>query len=222
MYSELDHIFKDNVALNHDYRSVNIQIFSPFFSFIPETIFHQDAQKAFINYTVSIPSHHTILKDKLDHLGIFNLYAIPNKHHDFFSKHFTKANFHHSASNMISYVLDQYREEKDTQVYISREPETVEFIAQKEGAFVLYNSFDVTNPEDMLYYTLLVYDQLELNKEKDKLIVLGRGSRTSKEILLLSQYVAKIDVEDVSFNLQLPSALKNIKLSNFYNLFCGI
>ncbi len=102
--------------------------------------------------------------------------------------HGNSKNFH------ISTVLSNYfypYSKKQLIAFI--EDDRVHIVYGKDTKFIYYNQFNCVHENDYLYFISLMYDQLDLDKEKDNLVLFGRLDMDSPIYSLLHGYFRKIE-----------------------------
>jgi hypothetical protein len=112
-----------------------------------------------------------------------------------------------SQSQFISYVLngnatnfhistvisDYYYPYSRKQLIAFIENDKIHLLYGKDTKFIYYNQFDCTNETDYLYFISLVYSELELDREVDKLNLFGRVDIDSPIFKLLHGYIRNIE-----------------------------
>lgn len=109
--------------------------------------------------------------------------------------HFLKQVLNGTSSNFhISTVLSNHFypfSKKQLIAYI--ENDKIHIMYGKDTKFLYYNQFNCVHENDYLYFTSLIYEQLELDKEKDTLILFGRVDIDSPIYTLLHGYIRNIE-----------------------------
>ena len=128
--------------------------------------------------------------DKFTDQDVVVDYGITKSQSHFLSKvlNGTSTNFH------ISTVLANYFYPfNDNRLIAYVEDNKLHIIYGKVTDFRFYNQFNCVHENDYLYYILLMYDELGLNKEEDQLILSGRVDVDSPIHSLLHGYIRNID-----------------------------
>lgn len=100
----------------------------------------------------------------------------------------------HAQNFHISTILSNYYypfSRKQLVAFI--ENNKVHFMYGKDTKFIYYNQFDCKHENDYLYFVTLVYSELGLNLEKDRLHLIGRVDIESPIYKLLHGYVRNIE-----------------------------
>ena len=115
-----------------------------------------------------------------------------------------------STSFHVSTVLSNYYYPfSQRQLLVFVEDQHVHIMYGLNTEFVYYNQFECRHENDYLYFVSLVYDELKLDKEKDRVQLFGRVDIDSPIYKLLHGYIRniefmkseKLQVSDLRFRL---------------------
>jgi hypothetical protein len=115
------------------------------------------------------------------------------------------SNFH--ISTVLSNYYYPYRQQ---QLIAFIEEGRIHLLYGKDTKFMYYNQFNCVHENDYLYFIALVYDQLDLDRDKDTLLLFGRLDIDSPIHKLLYGYIrniefvksAKLSVSDIRYRLK--------------------
>lgn len=102
---------------------------------------------------------------------------------------FAKPEFIPHVSGLLESFNLQYKKISSPVLLLNIRQSAVDIVVKENRKLLLANSFKYKTPEDILYYTLNVYEQLQLNPESEKLIVAGRFETGSLTHKLLQKYI---------------------------------
>ena len=95
-----------------------------------------------------------------------------------------------------SYLLGQLQNSDGLSFFVSLSDISFEVVIFNKNKFVFFNSFDISNENEFLYYTFFVLKNYHVSINSDKIIFLGKYDRFDKFYNLVSKY-SKIDfIED--------------------------
>jgi len=80
------------------------------------------------------------------------------------------------------------------------------------------NNYTFKAPEDLVYYTLFVMDQLSLNPEKAEVTMSGKISIKSEVVKLLRKYIRFVNVLKFDGDTSLSYALSEVEPHRFIDL----
>lgn len=104
------------------------------------------------------------------------------------------------------------------------EKDTLHLMHYKQGVFQYYNSFKVKEGEDYLYFLMQGYHVLNLDPQKDALIISGDLIEGSQLHKLIQRYILNIDfIQPERFLLKesLPASVKHRYFDLYANVICG-
>ncbi len=78
-------------------------------------------------------------------------------------------------------------------VFIHVSNEIFDFIVVKNGKLLICNSFLYKTPEDFIYYILFCFEQLKLNPDEVKTVLLGSINEEDDTYKILYKYVRNIE-----------------------------
>ena len=97
--------------------------------------------------------------------------------------------------SIASYIIwsNYYYPYSKKQLVAFIEDEKIHFLYGKDTKFIFYNQFDCKHENDYLYFVSLIYSELGLDRDKDKLHLIGRVDIDSPIYTLLHGYIRDID-----------------------------
>lgn len=113
---------------------------------------------------------------------------------------FVAGNEHHPHFSWLQSAIDKNWQ---SGVYVEFSGSRLAAFVKKDSGIVFYNQFDIRGSKDALYFILLIYKQLNLNKESFPLFVGGAVSAESEVMNWLKKYVREVSL----FNG--PKVIKN-------------
>ena len=102
------------------------------------------------------------------------------------NRKFTEFNFKHKSVPLLASTIQQHDEKKNT-LLINFEKKYIRMIAVKDMQIALYNSFYFKNESDFLYYTLNICHTLQIDPERDEIIIGGYVADDSSYIRQLKK-----------------------------------
>lgn len=130
-------------------------------------------------------------RDSMPTVGAELGYHIPKTLETYANQMFPKMSFHHLNAIIISYLhkLDS----PGDQVYLFCIDDFIVLVYLKDGALEFINRFEVKNSQDILYYTMLVYNQFGLDESEVVLRISSGLSNTNDPNALLRSYIQTIE-----------------------------
>lgn len=161
------------------------------YTLVPSKIWSDENPNLYLKYTLkTLPhdfiAHESILK------GETNLVYIPfvNLNNYFFDK-FGSFHYYHALGPWIDYCAEVIG--KQTGVFANFTSRQLDVLVFKNGQLHLSNSFEYHTPEDVVYYTLFIYEQLGLNPDETPILLSGNITKTTSLYSALYTYIRHID-----------------------------
>jgi hypothetical protein len=194
------------------YKEVCIGFAQPFFSLVPEAWYRSGDKKSYLEPLTALPLQAIIGEDTIPSIQAKNVYWIPTPLHNWVQ--FRRANpiLRHFVSAIVPAIRGILVADQNVAAYLFNEQLFLFYFS--EGRLVFANSFKIATPKDVLYFTLLVYDQFKLSQETCPLWLGGNINAASESYIQLFKYIHYIQLlpPNRGFNpgpkiSQLPSTL---------------
>ena len=168
--SSLKECFFANECLSWRYKQLRIVSFSPHYLVVPTTLFPSDAetQLAWIRKTFVRPKSACLSESLLDKRATL-LYDCEETVQAFCLRSFQNPLFTHYLVPLLAYWHMQSRDALYRCMYIWIEGERMDVACFEQERLLLVNTFEVHQPEEMLYYFLYVWRQMDFNSQVDAL-----------------------------------------------------
>ena len=107
-------------------------------------------------------------------------------------------------------------------LYIDISNGTAQFLYFLEGRLRFYNIFEVVDEDDLVYFSILVARELNLEPAETKLILSGKLSKEDNKFTGLTEFFGKVEMNDISL-IELPWHIPSHKiLAHAALLLCGL
>lgn len=188
------------------------------FTHIPAEVFDESlAESYFCVHNDFNKTQELLSYDKLNNLNAYVIYAKPKVYDNTLRKHFPNAIFRHHSTELIENLI--YQNKKDERkIYFHFQNNYIDIIIIKGKELLFFNTFSYKAPEDVLFFTLNVFNQLQINPLQAEITVLGEIAKNSNEIQLLKNYFAHIIYGERSDNFHYCDAFEEIPKHYYFNL----
>ncbi len=177
---------------------IELIFFSSTPSIVPSKLFDKKLRDKYLETNTSI-------KENIQHeLSIDKKVAVVYSCDNLFINILKKKNIKYSLINYFT-VLYNYLFEKDKisdglSLYINLNEDSFDILIFNSKEFIYFNSFDIKDKNEFLYYLFFVIKNYEISNEKDKIIFLGRYEQYSEYYEIANKY-SKLDyIDDDSSN----------------------
>jgi len=185
---EIKKILKKTSVFSLDYAKTRILIDSYNTTVVPEALYKEEETQNLFNLNFDI-FEEKILCNKISNLSIYNCYSIPFCLHELLTSFFEKASLH-SSSTPILQNLSQENKASNIILYFSKRHFDIFYFKDKK--LQMTNNFFFKTKEDLLYYLLLAFEQLELSPKEQEVTILGDINPKDIEFDFLQDFFEKI------------------------------
>lgn len=190
IFSAFKEQFFDNAFISLPFRKVLIMYRSPFFTYVPTSMYSDSLQKDFMKFLFP-DQQGKILSHPVASSDIMVLYQMPETVYDFFIRSFAKPDFIHYSAPMISFFLEKLKDDASRMIVNIQETGLDIFCFSKDN-FLMGNYFPCKTPSEMAYFILFTWRQLQFNQMNDSLHISGNANLKVEIIDLISTYINKI------------------------------
>ena len=187
-----------NSISNFNIDTIELIFFSSIPSIVPSKLFDEKLGNKYLETNTSI-------KEDIQHeLSIDKKIAVVYSYDKLFINILNKKKVKYSIKNYFT-VLYNYLFQKDKisdglSLYINLNEDSFDILIFDSKEFIYFNSFDIKDKNEFLYYLFFVMKNYEISNEKDKIIFLGRYDKYSEYYEIANKY-SKLDyIHDDSGN----------------------
>ena len=163
------------------------------FTLIPEALFLESEKESYFNFLHEREAGEAVFSDRLEHLGIYTVYSIPGHYRKEMDKIFPKAALCHISSVLIGNIWMSVKNMTGRKVFLNMREGQFDLLVFEGKELKYCNAFHFHTPEDIGYYVIFVFEQLNLNPEEISLSLLGNVDKFSPVFDLLFRYIRNIE-----------------------------
>lgn len=212
--SSLDRVLKniqqiilEEPLLQKQYLSVNITFKNKLNTFVPLPLFDEQLAASYLQYTVKVLTNDFVAHDTIAKHQLVNVYIPFINITNFFLDQFGPFNYQHAATVLVEKLIDISKENTVTNVYVHVSKNDFDVVVIKQNELILYNSFTLNTTEDFAYFILFIFEQLQLDRDTDKIVLLGNIDQQSELYKLIFKYIRNI--EFLKYDFLYPSEILN-------------
>jgi hypothetical protein len=216
----LKKIHDESDLLKRDYKKTSILIDTAAHTIIPSKIYSEENAGKFLEFNFSLRSHENVLVDDLGLISAKNIYWLPYEIEMTADKIFANYNFRHVSSVLVSSLISMV--EKNVLLLLHISSDRMDVVVSKDMDLVFCNSFVFGTAEDMIYYILQVYKQLNLDPRNVPLMLAGEMEKRSAAYEILYRYIKDIFFCQPADGISFPGQLSDLKDHKNYCLFNSV
>jgi hypothetical protein len=195
---ELDEPTEEHNLLSHNYKQRIIGLPNNGFTFIPDSLFRPDHVADFARF-LDVKAGEKVFSQPLDADNQV-IYKVEEKLADKLS-----------ANNVVfaakGWIMDTAANNPTKEnLYLNIDNDKVELLNFREGKLRFYNSFEFKNGDELVYFTSLVIEELQLQPQNITLLLSGDVEQGDKNSSRLSEFFQHVQLNDQKV-LDLPGEI---------------
>ncbi len=189
--TSLKETFFENDFFIRTYRKVYVMVVSPQYTLVPEEWINDKKKMELIRLNFSLPEkkiRDNFLKEEKAKV----IFGINEEVYEFCSRSLTNPTFVHHITPQIIMQKKQNHSEKRNHLSVLLHPQMIDIICFNGSTLRFVNSFAYNQFDDIIYYILYVWRQMEMDQLKDRLSLAGDAALCKKITQSLNTYIQHI------------------------------
>jgi len=172
------------------------------FTLVPKELFDESSLTSYLKFNTKLLDNDYIAFDVLDKDDIVVVYVPFTNINNYFFDLFGEFTYQHASGIFIKNALSQATETlPKMHVYVHQKQ--LDILVKENNSLRLFNSFQYSCPEDLIYYILFVAEQLQLDPEVFLLEFYGTITEDDPNFKMAYTYIRNISINS-SKNHLLP------------------
>ena len=218
--SFLGKVLNNRPSFAFPYDKVFLLYQNSYSTLIPQPLFDENYKNLYLGFNQPFQENSRIVFDELKNNEAVNIYYLPNfvieKAKDFWPN----VNLLHFSTGLIESLSINFKNKVDTKtLFVNLQGDCFDLVYFKENKLHYYNSFEFRTKEDFIYFLLISIDQLMLNPEDVKLILMGDIDKTDDTYRMIHQYIKNYSFISRNDNYGYSYVLDELKYHRNYTLF---
>ena len=185
------------------YRKVRLAWFSESMTLIPTRLYNGDRRREYLASLTELAEGMTVLSDPIPELDTFLVYAVDQNRLDRWRRQFIGCRFYHLLTPVLHQLAQLAHRQVRPTVYAYVRDQHLLVAGLERGQLLFCNIFRCRAAKDMLYFTLLAYEQCGWKAAQVPLRLFGEVVADSEVYRLLYRYV-----KEISFLESAPDSLR--------------
>lgn len=216
---QLDKIFLRYPELMEKYKEILVLHDNSFNTFVPQAYFNEEDAGAYLQYNTKVFSTDFFAFDEISQFEMNNVYVPYVNINNYLIDKFGSFTYQNINTGLVNHILQKSNKNTETVVFVHVQKKHFEIIVANSGKLILFNSFEYLTEQDFIYYILFVLEQLNLDREKIKLYLLGQIEKNEalfKQAYTFINYIIIMDKNTFNFE---NTTLHNRAINQHYILF---
>lgn len=211
LVNDLELLLDHDAIAGNDFKEVKIVHDNELSTLVPRALFNESNLSDYLKYSVKMLETDYISFDELRSHDMFNVYIPFTNINNYIFDKFGSFEYKHSSTVLVETLLNQYQPGDFNTIYVHVGNASFEVVVMNNSKLVLYNRFPFQTPEDFIYYLLFIFEQLNLNREVDRLYLLGNISKDDRIYEWAYTYIRNIALGDNCNPLKLSREVAFVK-----------
>lgn len=189
----VENLFQKEELLQIKYKTVNVAHFNNLVTQVPKPFFNKENLADYLQYNIKLLENDFIAFDTIKNTDIVNVYIPFVNINNFLIDNYGSFVYKHSSTILIENLLNTYKNITNPICFVNVTNNFFEITVLKNNKLLLFNCFQFKTKEDFIYYILFTAEQLNLNPETFKLILIGEIEKESELYHIAFQYIRNIE-----------------------------
>ncbi|MEM1325194.1 MAG: DUF3822 family protein [Bacteroidota bacterium] len=211
----LQYVEQDRL-LKLPYSAVKIAYLSSTQTFVPNRLYHPDQKHIYLDHIAEVKNDCVVRSDDLSLLRAQNVYTVDKAVLNLMQQLFVRAkHFHLSSALYLGYR--QCCDLSPNNLFLNVRDHHAQFFLFEHQKLIFSNQFSISSSDDLVYFTLLVYQQHHLSTTQQSIKVSGDFEEGGDHHRALSRYIKLI--YPVASNIAYQSRESNQAQLNQHRFF---
>ena len=216
---QVENFFTRDNHLNHRYKTSGLIYATPNAVLIPKPLFDPGTMEEMYHFSNQLPENHVILSNDIANIDSKIVFSLPESILNSCNKHPNEIRiYHQSCPEIENAALAARSKPSGNYVKVHLYRDFFDIVVFRKGKFELFNSFSYQTQEDLIFYILYVFEQLDFEAEKNKLVLSGNVVENSELTDKLSQFIPDIILEKFNKNFNYSYTFGQLSQHRFSNL----
>lgn len=189
----LKHLFNTESTLQQSFNKVCVVYINELSSLVPKPLFDEDCLADYLKFNSKILKSDFITYDDIALNESVNVYVPYVNINNFIYEKFGAFVYKHYSTILIEQILHIEKNIDDEKMYANVNPNHFEILVLKHGKLILYNTFEYATKEDFIYYLLFTAEQLNLNPETFRLVLIGDIVKGDPLYAIAYKYIRNVE-----------------------------
>jgi hypothetical protein len=202
----LEHVSgKSHLLRNYEFSKSVIGVFTPYYTCVPDALFKKGDERTYLEFNFgNSMSGQRLMSTQLDTLQVNVVFGVPEDLNREIQHLFEDPQIVHLSSTLLESTLLNSRTRQEKDMFLHVRKDHLDVLVMEGKNLLLINTYPCAGPEDILYFALMVCDQLGLDPDSLMVRLAGEAEKESAIYKLLYRYFR---------NLQFAQAPATIKFT---------
>ena len=187
---------------------------------IPQPLFDKKNAALYLEFNQGIQRENRVVFDMVKQTDAVNVYYLPEALVEKVKTVWPNVLLKHASTGLIEHLAVLVKNKSDNNtLFVNVAKGSFDLVFFRENKLVYYNQFRFNTKEDFIYFLLTAIEQLDLNPETVKLMLLGRVDKSDTIYEIIYRYVRHISFVGRNDNFSYSYVLDEVKAHEHFVLF---
>jgi len=213
-------IFEQDEFLKQEFKGSKMIFTTKQSTLVPEPLFNKDNVRDYFSFNHSPDnSQYEIFSNRLKHAEAYVVFAVPAHVPSIVQEYLPSMKLFHQSVPLIENIFLNRRNRKDQViVYMNISEKLFDIVVIDDKKLNLHNCFSFQDENDLLYFTLYVFEQQKLDPGDTEIILSGRITKTMKQYEVLKKYIRNIRFHTLNTQFTYSYTFNEIPSHTYLNL----
>ncbi|UOQ71714.1 DUF3822 family protein [Hymenobacter cellulosilyticus] len=218
---QLQALAQENDLLSQtSWNQVRLAVQNRSFTLLPAPLLRPGDEAAYLRLHHALdPEHETVGRYGHSSLEMVSVFAAEKALTSWFRATYPTGKMLHHTSALLEGIIHQSEVGAPRRLYLSLGHQEVTIVAVRDKRLEFCNVFAFATPEDLIYYTILVMQELQLNPDQDGVVVWGDLMHDSELFTILRKYIRNIRFGNRPFDLVYSYRLNDLFEYRYFELY---
>lgn len=174
------------------FHQVNVLLDFPEVSCVPFALYDEEQKDQAFSFNHDLASREFVINNHNDAYGLEVLYPIPQNVYEYFGKHYKDFRFVHRL-HLLLHQANIYEAKAQEQLFIAYSKHHFTAVGIRNHGLIYHNTFALNCEEDLIYYLLLVFQELKFDQYSASVLIDGALALDHPSIKVIKEYVQQVD-----------------------------
>lgn len=213
-------VFEQDEFLNREFKGAKMIFTTKQSTLVPQPLFNKENSKDYFSFNHAPDNnHYEIFFNRLKHAEAYVVFAVPAAVPSIVQKYLPSVKLFHQSVPLIENIYLNRRDRKDrVVVYMNISEKLFDIVVIDDKKLKLHNCFSFQDENDLLYFTLYVFEQQKLDPANTAVILSGRITKTMKLFEILKKYIRHIRFDTLNTQFTYSYTFNEIPSHTYLNL----
>ncbi|WP_400190266.1 DUF3822 family protein [Hymenobacter sp. B81] len=214
------------LAAHHDllgragWNRVRLAVQNRHFTLLPAPLFRDGDEARYLELHHALDPRHEVVR-RFRHPGqeMVSVFAAEKSLVDWFERTYPGQKLLHQTSALLEGAAHQSERQGARRLYLSVGPQELSIVVVRDKRPEFCNVFAFSTPEDFIYYTILVMQELGLNPDDDHVTVWGDVLHDSALFSVLRKYIRHVRFGNRPYDLGYSYRLNDVFEYRYFELY---